>query len=72
MNCRIGLKPNDSNKPDSPFTPYMSFEPILSNKKRLPWVPSYDESKSGEETLVSACYDVCYPCPPTCPIGGGN
>lgn len=65
INCRIGLKPNL----DGPFTPYMYFEPILEGEKRLPMVPSDDGSLS-EETFVSACYDVCYPCPPTCPIPG--
>lgn len=65
VNCRIGLKPVPN--VEGAFLPYMFFEPLIGNEpgKRLPFVPSGDENT---EVLVSACYDVCYPCPPTCPI----
>jgi hypothetical protein len=64
VNCRIGLKPDPKNEGN--FIPYMFFEPLLGNKpgKRLPYVP-YDDEYIQDS--VSACYDVCYPCPPTCP-----
>lgn len=58
--CRIGLKHIPGEEP----TPCMFFEPLLGG---LPGTLMPEMLPLNDAGTQSACYDVSYPCPPTCP-----
>jgi len=58
--CRLGLKTSPGEK----TVPCMFFEPLLGGISGTMLPNMLPLNNAGTE---SACYDVSYPCPPTCP-----